>query len=490
MIAGVKITDRITAAGKALLAPAPAAPLVLEQKASYAQQVAVALKVGQAQWSPYEYRRLVVQFARNPIVHRCVTLIAEAVAHIEPVVTEGGREDTALTRGVTEKLNRPNPDMDRTALVSRLAGFDCLHGNAFVEMIRVGATPVELHAPRPEFFQIIPGVDGWPAVYRYEANGARRDYRADVQNGKSEILHIRRFNPSDDIWGLGCLWPASRDLEIYERAQDMAKALFDNGATPSGALVYAPQVAPGGAAPTLTDEQYARLKDQLEKRVMGAKNTGRPMLLDGGLDWKPFGMTMVDLGAEEIRNEAARGIARAFGVPPMLLGIPGDNTYSNYQEANRAFYRATVIPAAQRIYGAIGRWWAAWFARALEFKVDADDIYALAEEVDAKWTRLGGSGELTLNEKREAMGYEALSPELGDQVYADSFRQPLGATIRTAEAGAVSAEIGAQSADVALQYQIQNPAYDPAKDADGDGTSSDGTGKDSTKNPAKKTPKE
>lgn len=492
MLAGVKLSDRIAAGVKAFGAPAAASTALVpfEAKASPAQAVAVALKVGVAQWSPYEYRRLVAQYAKNPIVHRCVTLIAEAVAGIEPTVTEGGREDTTHAKACAERLKRPNPEMDRAMLVQRLAAFDALHGNSFVEMVRVGGTPVEFHAPRPEFFQIIPGADGWPAVYRYEANGARRDYAADIQFGRSEILHIRRFNPSDDIWGLGGLWPASRDLEIYERAQDIAKALFDNGATPSGALVYKPVTAPGAAPPVLSDEQYAKLKRQMEDRMTGAKNAGRAILLEGGMEWQQFGMTMVDLGAEEIRNEAARGIARAFGVPPMKLGIPGDNTYANYAEANRAFYRDTVLPAAQRIYGAMGRWWAAWFSRPLAFEIDADDIYALAEEVAEKWARLEASTAVTLNEKRDAMGYEKLPPELGDQVYADGFRQPLGATIRTAEAGATQAEIGVESADVALQYQIENPAYDPAKDADGDGTSSDGSAKDSTTHPAKKKPKE
>ena len=44
----------------------------------------------------------------------------------------------------------------------------------------------------------------------------------------------------------------------------------------------------------------------------------------------------------------AREIALAFGVPPMILGLPGDNTYSNFQEANRAFLvnqNRCIVPA-------------------------------------------------------------------------------------------------------------------------------------------------
>ena len=59
----------------------------------------------------------------------------------------------------------------------------------------------------------------------------------------------------------------------------------------------------------------------------------------------------------EAKHAAAREIALAFGVPPMLLGIPGDNTYSNYQEANRAFWRQTVLPLVPHAEGAVGAGW-------------------------------------------------------------------------------------------------------------------------------------
>ncbi|CCJ06931.1 Phage head portal protein, HK97 family [Methylocystis sp. SC2] len=36
-------------------------------------------------------------------------------------------------------------------------------------------------------------------------------------------------------------------------------------------------------------------------------------------------------------------------MPPLLLGLPGDNTFSNYAEANRAFRRQTVLPLVARV---------------------------------------------------------------------------------------------------------------------------------------------
>ena len=33
----------------------------------------------------------------------------------------------------------------------------------------------------------------------------------------------------------------------------------------------------------------------------------------------------------------------------MLLGIPGDNTYANFAEANRVFWRQTIVPLVLRV---------------------------------------------------------------------------------------------------------------------------------------------
>jgi HK97 family phage portal protein len=107
----------------------------------------------------------------------------------------------------------------------------------------------------------------------------------------------------------------------------------------------------------------------------------------------------------EARNGAARDIALAFGVPPMLLGIPGDNTYANYQEANRAFYRLTVLPLLNRIATSLSLWFAGAYGDDLRLEPDLDKIAGLAAERDQLWARLAGAAFLTDEEKRQAVGY-------------------------------------------------------------------------------------
>jgi HK97 family phage portal protein len=114
-----------------------------------------------------------------------------------------------------------------------------------------------------------------------------------------------------------------------------------------------------------------------------------------------------DMDFMEAKHPAAREIALAFGVPPMLLAIPGDNTYSNYQEANRVFFRQTVLPLGQRIGSALAQWLQPAFGD-LTLAIDIDRVDALSGDRAALWERVTKAPFLTVNEKRAAVGYGAV----------------------------------------------------------------------------------
>ena len=172
--------------------------------------------------------------------------------------------------------------------------------------------------------------------------------------------------------------------------------MLDNCARPSGALIYA---AGDGH---LTAEQFDRLKSELENSYQGASNAGRPMVLEGGLDWKEMGFSPKDMEFIAAKNAAAREIALAFGVPPMLLGIPGDNTFANYAEANRTFWRQTVLPLASRMAEALTGFLGQDGVRLTH---DLDQVEALAPDREALWARLERASFLSEDEKRAAVGY-------------------------------------------------------------------------------------
>ena len=204
------------------------------------------------------------------------------------------------------------------------------------------------------------------------------------------------FNPLDDYYGLSPLEAAAIAVDTHNAAATWNKALLDNAARPSGALVYA-----GADGTVLSETQFERLKTELDEQYQGAANAGRPLVLEGGLDWKAMSLSPKDMDFMEAKHSAAREIALAFGVPPMLLAIPGDNTYSNYAEANRVFYRQNVLPLANRIGAALAQWLSPGFGTApLTLVVDSDRIEALSPDRSALWDRVTRAP--FLSDQREA----------------------------------------------------------------------------------------
>lgn len=382
-----------------------AEPEAIEVKASAAGRV-VALATGRVAWSPRDVVSLTKQgFAGNPVGFRVVKMIAEAAASLPLVLQD--RERRYETHPVQELIARPNAAQGRAAFLEALYGQLLLTGNAYVEAVGAGELPLELHVLRSDRMSLVPGEDGWPVAYDYAVGG--RKHRYAVGGGASPICHIRNFHPQDDHYGLSALQAAATAIDVHNSASRWSKALLDNAARPSGAIVY--QGADG--ASTLSQDQYDRLLHEMETQHQGARNAGRPMLLEGGLDWKPMGFSPSDMEFQKTKEAAAREIAIAFGVPPMLLGIPGDATYANYQEANRAFYRLTVLPLAARVTSAIADWLSDFTDVRLDLRPDLDQIPALAGEREAQWRRVGEASFLTDAEKRRLLGLPAL--EVGDE---------------------------------------------------------------------------
>jgi HK97 family phage portal protein len=299
-------------------------------------------------------------------------------------------------------LVRPNMNEDGVALFERWYGFLQTAGNAYLEGVTLDGTPRELHVLRPDRMTVVAGARGWPVGYDYRVDGQVTRIARDAA-GFLPVLHATLFHPLDDYYGLSPLEVAATAIEVHNAGAQWTKALLDNAARPSGALIYK---GPEGGG--LSDEQFTRLKRELEDAYQGAANAGRPMVLEGGLDWKAMGYNPADMDFAETRSVAAREIALAFGVPPMLLGIPGDNTYSNYAEANLNFWRQSVLPLVARTAASLTRWLAPRFGEGLRIGYDTDAVEALADARQAVWAKLDAASFLTVNEKRAAAGYSPL----------------------------------------------------------------------------------
>ncbi len=352
---------------------------------------------GQPVWTPRDYANLAREgFLKNPIIYRSVRMIAEAAASVPIQCFEGG--DELERHALRDLLARPNAVECGPDLLEAWYGSLLIAGNAYLEAVSLDGEVRELHVLRADRVRVIPGADGWPQAYEYSADGHSVRFDQDT-DGLRPILHMRLYHPANDHYGLSPLESAAMAVDIHNAASIWNKALLDNAARPSGALVY---TAGDGH---MSEEQFARLKDELEHNYAGPGNAGRPLLLEGGLDWKMMSMSPRDMDFISAKNLAAREIALALGVPPMLLGIPGDNTYSNYQEANRVFWRQTVLPLVSRTLKALSGWLGPVYGGELELRPALDQVAALASERAALWERVEKASFLTTNEKRAAIGY-------------------------------------------------------------------------------------
>lgn len=385
-------------------AVAPVAVAVTERKASAAGRVAVWGMAGRAVWSARDPGSLTrTGFMGNPVGFRAVRLIAEAAAALPVLVQDEERRYAA--HPMAALLARPNAAQGRAELLEAVYGQLLLSGNAYVEAVPgEGALPGELHVLRSDRMTVVPGADGWPVAFDYTVGG--RVHRFAMTGEAGPVCHIRSFHPQDDHYGFSPLQAAAVAIDVHNSASAWSKALLDNAARPSGAIVY--KGADGQSM--LTPDQYDRLVGEMEAHHQGARNAGRPMLLEGGLDWKPMGFSPSDMEFQKTKEAAAREIATAFGVPPMLIGIPGDATYANYAEAHRAFYRLTVLPLAARVLAALSGWLSAHLGEEVALRPDLDQIPALAVERDAAWARVAAADFLTVAEKRAALGLPPLEP--------------------------------------------------------------------------------
>ncbi|MCB2124896.1 MAG: phage portal protein [Rhodobacteraceae bacterium] len=375
---------------------------VPEQKASATGRVIAWGSSGRVIWSPRDTVSLTrTGFSGNPVGFRAVKLIAEAAAALPLVCQDGARRYEA--HPVIDLMRRPNAGQGRAELFEALYGQLLLSGNGYVEAVGGAGLPTELHVLRSDRMSLVPGADGWPVAYDYTVGG--RKHRFDMAGPVDPVLHIRSFHPQDDHYGLSPMQAAAVAIDVHNAASAWSKALLDNAARPSGAIVYKGADGQG----QLSGDQYDRLVNEMEMHHQGARNAGRPMLLEGGLDWKPMGFSPSDMEFQKTKEAAAREIATAFGVPPMLMGIPGEATYANYQEANRAFYRVTVLPLATRVTAAVSYWLSTHLGEQVELRPDLDQVPALAAERDQQWKRVGEASFLTDAEKRSILGLPPLA---------------------------------------------------------------------------------
>src|SRR6185436_18778164 len=150
-------------------------------------------------------------------------------------------------------LATPNPHQTGAELLEALYGHLLVSGNAYVEAVEIEGA--------------VRDASGWPAAFEYSANGRVVRFAQDGEGSIPPILHLREFHPLDDYYGFPPLEAAQVSLDVHNAASAWNKALLDNAARPSGALVYK-----GENGQNLSEEQFDRLRGELQANFSGAGN--------------------------------------------------------------------------------------------------------------------------------------------------------------------------------------------------------------------------
>lgn len=367
-------------------------------------------------WMSREYKSFADEgYTKNVIAFQAINKKAQAVADI-PFVLKNQRGEEVTNHPVLSLLENPNPMQSKPEFLKDLVGFFDISGNGYMERVVVRGEAKELYVLRSDRVAIEPSSTGIPSAYIYKISDTRQDavrFDCDTMSGECDIRHLKTFNPLDDWYGLSPIEAGAWSIDQHNESNKWTQSLLQNGGAPSSVLEIPKES-------TISEEAFNRLKAEIDEQVTGSANAGRPLVMEGGMTWKTIGFSPEQMSVINTKYASARDISLAFGVPPLLLNIPGDSTYSNYQEARLAFYEETVIPLANYIRDELNAW---IIPEGYTLELDYDQIPAIADKRMKLWDMADKSTDLTINERRKLKGFEPIAG--GDEVFISSTSLPL-----------------------------------------------------------------
>ena len=382
--------------------------------------------VSYTQGKNYSYDDLVKEgYENNAIAYRCINEISQGASGVRLKLFRG--KINVDNHPLLDLLDRPSPNKGYVELFESLYSFLLLSGNSY--LIGSGAEkqlPTELYCLRPDRIKIVPGTMSLPLAYHYSVNGRIvNEYPVDQTTGLSSVKHFKLFHPKHDHLGLSPLVSAASNIDSHNLTNKHNVALLQNGARPSGAVIFKPKDETGSTV-QLSESQRAQIIQDMEYRFSGAGNAGRPMLLEGDFQFQQMGLSPKDMDFSVLKKMAAIDIALCFGVPAQLVGIPDAQTYNNMPEARLALYEETIIPILRRIQSDLNEWLTPQFGDDMRLEYDIDSIPAMAESRKRVFESViqgVNSGILTRNEAREKLGFDPLKG--GDTLFAPASVMPI-----------------------------------------------------------------
>ncbi len=395
-------------------------------KASRVQSANVSGQWGEIRWSEKNLENYAKEaYLKCVIAYRCALEIAQLVSSTGwKLMRKESRKTLKEVEDhpVLDLLDRPNPTESWGFQKYCATVFLAIMGESYWERVRLmtgsDRAPKELYVLNPT--RVNPRVDNRTGVlkgYEYRNGMSVVEFPVDPVTMQADVLMLKHFNPLNDWRGSAPTETAARDIDTDNEGTTWNMMLLKNAARPGLVLMFKGQ--------TLTDEQYEVLKKDLKEEHAGSSKPGDSLILHGtNPEIAPYGFTPMDMDFIEGGREKARRVALAYGVPPMLLGIPGDNTYSNYEAAKLAFVETTGFFYLNLTCSMFSNWMFRPEEK-LVFVPDLDTIPALEPRRKEQWEKAAKANWLKIDEKRRLTGYDELEDGQGNVVMVPGGDVPL-----------------------------------------------------------------
>lgn len=377
---------------------------------------------GQPVWTKKDYALLAEAGYQNvATVFACVKIIASTASRV-PWLLDDGRGNEIERHPLLDLLARPNDRDSGIVFTEKVLSFELLAGNSYIYMARSGLTKLDggayppryLYSLRPDRMKAVASSDWRQPIAFWEYTAASQKVPFKIE----DIVHLLEFHPTNDWYGLSRLEVAARDVDISNQAKAWNKSILQNFMTPAGLFNF---------KNGLQEEQREDFRKEVEQSSAGTDNAGKFIITEGEATWTQMSMVPKDLDWQNGQKQTMRQICAIFGVPSMLLGDTEATTYNNYQEARKALYEETVLPLLDIYVCELNARLVKLFGEGLTLSYDRDSIEALQEERSTKYAYLATANWLSINEKRQACGYDDIVE--GDVVMVSMADVPLAQAV-------------------------------------------------------------
>jgi HK97 family phage portal protein len=333
-------------------------------------------------------------------------------------------------------VNQPDIDTTKEAFYGSAIVSLLLDGNAF---IRIYSNPqgeiVNLTVLNPMDVEIKrTGIGRVGFVVRGEDKMLTTD----------EMIFIPDLVRPGHIRGVSRVEALKENFGLAMALEKYAAKFFGSGTQTSGVIEI-----PGNA----TAEQAKSMQEAFDSRHKGWAKAHKTAVLSGGAQYKPTNIPNDQAQFLDSRRMAVEDVARAFNVPPHLLGLPGTNTYASVEQNNLAWVTHGLRPIVQKIEGALSPLMARYAGGEQAFiRFNLDGL--LRADINSRMTAFSTglqSGFLTINDVRRI---EDLPP-INDPS-ADTVRVPL------ANVNVEAADLSAQTERVDMAQRLIQVGFDPA----------------------------